>query len=157
MTMISALLFGYSRYNAYKSRPKELNMFISLISAYKLELQWRKKTLSELIDGGLHLGYPEYIDDARRLLAVKSPREAFIECNPHYSKLHLNADDTAVLGYFFEESGKCGLMQEIALCDKTLVVLKARMDDADAERKRLAPLALKLAVLCGIWMIILIV
>lgn len=156
MMLISSVLFGYSRYKTYKSRPKELEIFIRLISAYRLGLNWNKRSLAELLSERPNYGFENYFERARELVTSSTYAEAFIEKNSEFGKMHLTNDDTKILKYFFEESGNGGLVQETSLCDKTVAALTSRKTEAEAESKKLAPLALKLAVLFGVCLLILV-
>ena len=154
MIAISILMFGFFRYERYKTRPKDLEFFIKLLYAYRLELKWSKKSFDEIVSSFKYKGYDQYISEAVGMLNHKTKLEAYIEENSKFVNMSFTADDTAVLKYFFSESGKGNLISEINLCDKTIEILEAKKQEAEANFKRQGPLALKLGIVCGAWLII---
>lgn len=154
MISISALLFGYLRYEKYKSRPKDIELFIDLLCAYKLELKWSKKSFDEIVKGFRRKDYDPYLKEASVLSDTGSRVSAYIDDNKYFSSMCLSSDDTDIIRYFLSESGKGSLMSEVSLCEKALNTLQVKKQEAEAEFKKQGPLVLKLGAVCGAWMII---
>ena len=154
MIAVSILLIGFVRYEKYKSRLLELDLFIKLISAYRLELKWSRKSFDE-IAGGFHCkGYDLYLKEAVSMIDVRSKLDAYMDDNSKFALMNFTDDDKAVLRYFFSESGKGSLLSEVTLCEKTLETLEAKKQEAMAEFKKQGPLSLKLGAICGAWLAI---
>ena len=106
MIAVSILLIGFVRYEKYKSRPLDLDLFIKLISAYRLELKWSRKSFDE-IAGSFHCkGYDLYLKEAVSMIDVRSKLDAYMDDNSKFALMNFTDDDKAVLRYFFSESGK---------------------------------------------------
>lgn len=154
MIAISILLFGFFRYERYKTRPKDLDFFIKLFYAYRLELKWSVKPFEEITACFKYKGYDKYLNQALSMLNSCTKLGAYIENNTEFLKMSFSEDDISVLKYFFSESGKGNLISEINLCEKTIEILEAKKQEAEAEFKKQGPLALKLGIVCGAWLII---
>ena len=154
MIAVSILLIGFVRYEKYKSRPLDLELFIKLISAYRLELKWSRKSFDEIAGSFHYKGYDSYLNEAVSMIGVKSKSEASMDDNSKFALMNLSDDDAAVLRYFFSESGKGSLLSEVTLCEKTLETLEAKKQEAVAEFKKQGPLSLKLGAVCGAWLAI---
>lgn len=154
MIAISVLLQSFLRYEKYRTRPRDLDLFIKLLGAYKLELKWSRKAFDDIVRDFHYKGYDQYLKEVVSMLD-KSPKiKAYIEENSRFSSMNFTSDDVAVLKYFFSESGKGSLLSEISLCEKTLETLEAKKLEAEADFKRQGPLALKLGIVGGVWLII---
>lgn len=154
MIAISTLLFGYLRYEKYKSRPKDIELFITILSAYRLELKWSKKSFDEIVKDFHCKGYDPYLRETSILLGSGSRVNAYIDENKYFSSMNLSSDDTDIIRYFLSESGKGSLMSEMSLCEKALNTLEVKKQEAEAEFRKQGPLVLKLGAVCGAWIII---
>ncbi len=158
MIAISAFVFGLMRYEKYKRRPRDIEFFIKLLSAYSAELKWSRKTLDEIISSCVFPDYEQYVDTVKALIcAGDSRKDAFTVKNSEYDAMSLTDDDRAVLNCFFAESGRGGLVSEQTLCNRTLDALENAMQNARDELKRHGVLSLKLGAVCGVWIMIMLV
>lgn len=157
MLTVSILLLGIKIYEKYKIRPKALNFFIELLTIYKFELKWSRKTIREIISNYQDASFKDYKSEVISLLNEQSLVNAFIENNNKFSALYLNESDELILRNFFIETGKGGLIAETALCDKTIDILTESKENAALNFKKLGPLTIKLSIICGIWLIIMLI
>ena len=154
MIAISVSLIGFLRYEKYKTRPENLDFFIKLLSAYRLELKWSRKSLDDIVKNFHYKGYESYLKEIVSMLDKKTKLEAYAEENSYFEKMYLTQEDRSVLKYFFSECGKGSMFSELNLCEKTLETLEAKKQEAAAEFKKQGTLSLKLGVLCGVWLAI---
>lgn len=157
MMGISIFLFGLLNYEKLKRRVDSIKWFLNFLSSYKFELKWSKKSIPELLKRYDKEKSNEYIKETLLNLSTHNLLEAFIDNNTRFKDLKLNDDEINALRYFFSESGKNNLETEVSLCEKTISYFESRAKDADYELKKTGPLSVKLGVICGAWILILLV
>ncbi len=151
MLMISSILFGLSYYKKYKVRPQSLEMFINLINKYLLELKWKRKSIFDVISQFNDIEYFKYL---KSLKIDNSLTDSAITLNSEYENLFLTKEDTYILKYFFDNTGKSSFDSEISLCNKTLEQLKFQKEDAENKMKKFGPLSLKFCIVLALWIAI---
>ena len=157
MIAISIFSAGLTRFFRLKKRPAQLSEFITFFEAYLLELNWSRKSVSEITYNFKDGEFAQYINTAKQLSDSYSPAQAYTDMNSYFEHMQLNSDDRAIIRYFFVESGQGSLAGEKSLCEKTLETLKIRLQEAESDYKRQGMLSLKLGILCGIWLIVMLI
>lgn len=157
MIAISSMLVALTYYNKYKTRPNSLEWFIKLITHYKFELKWRRNSLIQLVLDYANDEYSEYVSEIKYSASDDSLTERFIDNNSKFESLKLSKEDVIILRNFLNESGKSSLESELSLCDKTLSALEIQKNNATSDFNKMGSLALKLGVICTIWIIIMLI
>ncbi len=149
--MISSILYGLSFYRKYKARPDDIDLFINLINKYMVELKWKRKSIFDIIE---QLEEFDYFKEIKVLSKDNSLIDSAITLNSKFKNLFLTKEDVAILQYFFENSGKSNLENELALCEKTLEQLKNQKEDAQVTMKKFGPLSVKFCLILAVWIAI---
>ncbi len=147
--MISSVLLGMSFYKKYKARPEDLNIFITLLNSYIVELKWKRKTFVDVVKQFKNDN--RYLFSFASLLPFNSVLDSAITKNNEFNNLFLEKKDIEILEHFFNNTGKGSMESEVSLCQSTIELLKNKRDEAEIKMKKMGPLALKICIIIGIW------
>lgn len=152
--IVSASMYGVIRYENYRIRPRALGFFIGLLQSYQMELEWNRRSIPEMMRQYSDQRFSEYISAVKINLASMPLKDAFIDKNDQLKSIHLKDEDISILRGFFTQSGAAGVDNEAALCKTTLNALSLQQQNAQEELKKQGPFVLKMAVICGVWIVV---
>lgn len=152
---ISTLLFSFTIYEKYKTRPKSLQKFIDIIEGYTIKLKWHKNSFLETFKD--FETNDEYFLLAKNLIKTDSLLNAFINNNPLYSAMCLSKEDEIILVNFLKNCGRQNYTSEVSLCEKTTSALIKQRENACLKFKNNGSLYLKLGGVVALWIFILLI